>query len=399
MNTKIALAALLAASAGLAQAETDLSLARSYELANASSGYDSLLSSSNASNVKVKAQVQARYQYNMVDDSANAIGDNDTTMGFSLRRTKIEVSGDVTDNISAKVKFSFARNSGAAALEDAYAKWKINDDVTLKIGQFKQALIREENLSSSKQLASERSAVNETFNQDFSQGIEAHFGGDSWRGAIGFTDGFNSDNTAFNSGTEADFALNARFEFLFGDAEWSQFDQFTSWRGSNSGGMVGAAIAYQSMGSTNPALANDATMTTGTIDFSWVADGWNFYAAGIWRNTDAGGAAVDTDDFGILAQGGLFVTDQDELFARWDAVYSDSNNGGGMTEDFNALTFGWNHYFSPESHAAKFTLDLNYYLDAPNSSVVATSGSGGHNLLADPDDGQIGITAQMQFLF
>ena len=397
MNTKLTvLAAAVAASAGLAQAGSDLSLTRSHALVNDASGYDSLLSNYNASNVKVKAQIQARYQYNKRDDAA--LGDNDTTMGFSLRRTKVEVSGDVTDNISGKIKFAFSRSTGAAALEDAYGKWKVNDDLTLKIGQFKQALIREENLSSSKQLSAERSAVNETFNQDFSQGIEAHFGGDSWRGAVGFTDGFNSDNTAFNSSAEADYALNARFEMLFGDAEWSQFDQFTSWRGSNAGGMVGAAIAYQSMGSTNPALANDATMTTGTIDFSYVADGWNFYVAGIWRNMDAGGAALDTDDFGVVAQGGIFVSDQDELFGRWDAIFPDTNNAP-ADEDFNAVTFGWNHYFTPESHAAKFTLEASYYLDATSTSIVSTSGSGGHNLLTSTEDGQLGITAQMQFLF
>jgi hypothetical protein len=403
MNTKLTvIAAAVAASAGLAHAGSDLSLTRSHAHVNDASGYDSLLANTNASNVKVKAQIQARYQYNKRDDAA--LGDNDTTMGFSLRRTKVEVSGDVTDNISAKVKFAFSRSTGAAALEDAYGKWKLNDDVTLKIGQFKQQLIREETVSSSKQLAAERSAVNETFNQGFSQGIEAHFGGDSWRGAIGFTDGIGNAavtgtaNTAFNASNEADYALNARFEFLFGDAEWKQFDQFTSWRGSNSGGMVGAAIAYQSMGSTNPSLANDATTTTGTIDFSYVGDGWNFYAAGIWSNMDAGGAAVDMDDLGVVAQAGIFLSDQDEVFGRWDGVFPDSNNAP-ADEDFNSITAGWNHYFTPESHAAKFTLEVNYYLDATSTSIVATSGSGGHNLLSSTEDGQIGITAQMQFLF
>ena len=55
----------------------------------------------------------------------------------------------------------------------------------------------------------------------------------------------------------------------------------------------------------------------------------------------------------------------------------------------------------PESHAAKFTLDLNYYLDAsdPASTIVSTSASGGHNLLSSTEDGQFGITAQFQFLF
>jgi hypothetical protein len=400
MNTKFALAAVLAASAGLAQAETDLSLARSYELNNAASEYSSLLNNSNAANLKVSAQVQARYQANFRDDASTTLAnpDDDTTIGFSIRRAKITVAGDVTDNISAQIRFAFDRNGGAAVLENAYADWAINDDLTLRMGQFKQQLIREENVSSSRQLASERSTVNETINQGYSQGIEAHFGGDSWRGAVGFSDGLNSANTPFSSTAEADYALNARFEFLLGgDAEWSQFKQFTSWRGSNAGGMLGAAIAWQSMGDTNPsAPAGSSDMTTATVDFSWVADGWNAYVAGIWQSMSPA-TGVDTDVYGIVAQGGFFVTDQDELFGRYDLFMPDDSNAP-ADEDFNAITVGWNHYFVPESHAAKFTLDLAYYLDATTTST-GVSTSDGHNLLPDSEDGQLALTAQFQFLF
>ena len=392
---KAALATVLISSAGALAGTDSLKLDRSYELMSVSNEYGTLLNESTFSDIKVGVQIQARYQYNKRDDSA--LGDDDTTMGFSMRRVKVGIEGKITDNMKGKVKFAFSRSSGAAALEDAYVKWTINDDVTLKIGQFKQGLIREENISSSKQLASDRSAVNETFNQDFSQGIEAHFGGDAWRGLVGFTDGFGTDNTAFNSAAEADYALNARVEFLFGEAEWSQFKQFTSFRGSNQGSMLGAGIAMQSMGNTNPTPV-ETEMTTGTIDYSFVSDGWNFYLAGVWQNTDpAAGAA--TDDYGLIAQGGMFVSDQDELFARWDVVMADESNAP-ADNDFNSLTFGWNHYMIPESHAAKFTLDVNYYLEATSdNAIVSTSASGGHNLQASTEDGQVGITAQMQLLF
>jgi hypothetical protein len=319
-------------------------------------------------------------------------------MGFSVRRAKVAVSGDVTDNIKGNISMAFNRNSGAAALEDAYADWAINDDLTLRMGQFKAQLIREENVSSKRQLASERSVVNETLNMDRSQGIEAHFGGDSWRGAVGFTDGVNSDNTAFNSAAEADYAFNARFEFLLGgDAEWSQFKQFTSWRGSTAGGMMGAAVGYQSIGDTNPSNpAGSSEATTVTVDYSWVADGWNAYVAGIWANgSPATGADIDV--YGIVAQGGFFVTDQDELFARWDVFMTD-DAAAPADEDFHTITVGWNHYLVPESHAAKFTLDMNYYLDATTLSTGVVT-SDGHNLLADSEDGQIALTAQFQFLF
>jgi phosphate-selective porin OprO and OprP len=392
-----ALAALLVASAGAAaNAETDLTLARSYELASTTSQYDSLLSESNLADIKVSVHVQARYQFNSRDDGGTTLAssDDDITTGFVLRRTKVGISGNVTDNIKAKIKFAFDRDDGTASLENAYAQWKINDDISLRVGQFKQALLREENLSSSRQLATERSAMNETFNQDFSQGIEAHFGGDSWRGKVGFTDGFGTDSTAFSSSSEADYAFNGRFEFLLGDAEWDQFKQFTSFRGATSGSMLGFAAAYQSAGDTNPSASMTTEMTTATVDYSHVNDGWNFYAAGVYRNMDAPG--LDADDYGIVVQGGVFLSDQDELFARWDAVYSDDANAP-ADEDFNSITVGWNHYLVPESHAAKFTLDVKYYLDETTTSIVKTSD--GHNLLADSEDGQFAITAQMQIMF
>lgn len=394
-SMKAAMASLLIVAAGAA-AETDLTLARSYDLANASSEYANLLNESNLAELKFGVQVQARYQFNSRDDASSTLAspDDDTTTGFVIRRAKFGVEGNVTDNIKGKLKFAFNRNSGAAALEDAYANWKINDDISLKVGQFKAAVLREENMSSSKQLASDRSAVNETFNQDFTQGVEMTFGGDQWRAMIGVNDGFGTDNTAFNSGSEADFGISARAEILIGDASWSQFKQFTSFRGSNAGGMIGAAIHFESAGDTNPSTTPTTDMTVGTVDFSWVDDGWNFFAAGVWNSMDTG--TTSFDDMGFIAQGGIFLDDQNEIFARWDAVLPDDNRGA-TGDDFNSVTVGWNHYLIPESHAAKFTVDIAYYIDATTTSIVSTSD--GHNLLPDSEDGQFGLTAQMQILF
>jgi len=130
-----------------------------------------------------------------------------------------------------------------------------------------------------------------------------------------------------------------------------------------------------------------------TADFSFVGDGWNAYAAGIWRNMDVS-AVTSTDDFGVILQGGVFITDVDEIFGRYDGFFPDDFAGA---TDFNSVTFGWNHYFSPESHAAKLTVDCTYHFDAVTGSGIKTSD--GHNLLADTNDGQIGIIAQVQLVF
>ena len=62
-TTQAALAALLISSAG-ALAETDLKLARSYDLGNTSADYTELMNESNLAELKVSVHLQARYQYN-----------------------------------------------------------------------------------------------------------------------------------------------------------------------------------------------------------------------------------------------------------------------------------------------------------------------------------------------
>ncbi|MEM9372664.1 MAG: porin, partial [Planctomycetota bacterium] len=386
-----AAAATVFAAAGAAQAADD---SLSYALSSADAEALSL-SLNKGSDLEIGIQTQFRYMVNSRDDSSGSLGDSDTTIGFNMRRAKVELKGPVTDSIKGKLKISFDRDGGSAKVEDVYVDWKVSDDVTIRIGQFKLPALREESVSSKRQLAVERSATNETFNQDRSQGIQASFGGDDWRGKVAFSDGFGSKNTPFNSSSEADYAFTGRFEYKLGDATWKQFDQFTSFRGAAAGALIGAAVHWQTMGETNPATTPETDMFLFTADVSYVADGWNLFGAFIFSNTD-GGPGADFDDNGAVVQGGIFVTEQTELYARWDAVFSDSARG--MTgDDFNSISFGVNHYLVPESHAAKLTLGAGFTLDPTTTSIVSTSD--GHNLLADSDDGQFSLIAQAQFLF
>ncbi|MBO6512901.1 MAG: hypothetical protein JJ974_02900 [Phycisphaerales bacterium] len=350
--------------------------------------------------IKTSVQIQFRYNYNQRGSESTTFAgmpDNDVTVGFTSRRTKFGVEAKVTDDITGKVKFAFSQSSGAAGLEDSYLKWKLSDTVSIKAGQYKIALLREENISSTRQLATDRSSVNELYNQDFNQAIELIITEDDWRFIGSVNDGFRSRNTYFTSGTEADIAFTARGELKFGEAGWSKYKQFTSFRGAEGGFMLGGAVHHQVMGNTNPSTTPDTSMTTGTIDASVLGDGWNLYAAGVWRNTDTG--TMTLTDAGYIVQGGLFVSDQNELFGRWDLITPSDENpvvvGTSGSEDFNVFTFGWNHYVIPESHAAKFTLEAQVYPDATTESIVSIRG----NILPDSTGDQFAITAQFQVLF
>ncbi len=380
---------------GPAFGSTDVELLRSYSLSQAAAAYETINAA--PSDLKVAMQIQTRYQLNVRDDMGTTLAsvDDDLTMGFVVRRAKVAITGKVAENMKAKLQLGFNRKTGAGALEDAVLTWAVNDDLRIRVGQFKTGVLREEMVSSKRQLAAERSAANETFNQDYTQGIEFGFGGDQWRAVVSFNEGFAPRNSAFNSVSESDFAASGRVEFLIGDAGFGQFKQFTSFRGADAGGMVGVAFHHEIKGDTNPAFTPTTDMTTVTGDFSWVGDGWNAFVSGVWRSMDTG--AVTLDDYGVVVQGGVFVSDADEVFARWSSVMPDSDNGPGSDADYADVTVGWNHYMIPESHAAKFTLAVTYSLDAPDASIVKVSE--GHNLLSDSEDGQIGAIAQFQILF
>jgi hypothetical protein len=349
--------------------------------------------------LKASIHLQMRYNFNKrgSDSTTLAAPDDDITIGFTNRRTKLGLSGDVTETISAKVKFGFSQSTGSGALESAELKWKASDSWTLRVGQFKPGLLREENISSSKQLTVDRSAMNETYNQDFTQGIEIAKTEDDWRLSLSFNDGFGSDNTYALSPSESDYGLTARGELKFGHASWSELSQFTSWRGANGGFMIGAGIHYQSMGNTAPSTMPSTDLQTITVDASLIGDGWNIFGAGVWRSMDSG--PTTRTDAGFVFQGGVFVSDLDEFFARWDMIMPSSSApvvvGTSGNKEFQAFTVGWNHYIIPESHAAKFTLELQHYPDPTTESIVKIKG----NLLPDSTGDQFAVTAQFQLLF
>ncbi len=356
-------------------------------------------SNDKAFRLNMGGQIQFRYNATFRDDQPTngAGGDNDdVTVGFNTRRTKIEWAGHIHEKWNFKIVGAFSRSSGSFILEDAILSYKFDNDVTITWGQFKLPILREESISSKVQLAADRSIANEVFNQDRSQIVQLGWQGERVRLLGAFSDGINAVNSAFNSAAEADLALTARAEFRLGEAGWKKHDDFTSFRGDERGALLGAALHWQSAGDTNPSTASGTDTLLYTIDAGYEGGGWNLYAAFIGRSRDASGAS-DFDDFGAVAQGGVFISEHTELFARWDAVFPDSDHAADA--EFHTLAFGFNHYFIPESHALKFTADVQWFLDDQASSSSLVSANEGVGLLADTNDDQLTLRLQMQLLF
>ncbi len=330
---------------------------------------------------------QFRYIQNFRDDQP---GENDFTHGFQLRRTRLVFSGNVWDkHLTYQVQGDFSRSSGAFTLVDAYAKYQWDNGFSIKFGQFKLPLLREELVGDQTQLTVERSVTNSVYNQNRSQAVEAGYQDKQFRAMFDLSDGINTLNTDFNAPTEADIAATLRGEWLFAGEDFKRFDDHTSWQDSPFTGMLGAAVHYQSGGETG--FTNDIDLAEATIDCSLEGDGWNAFAAAIWRNIDAGGA--QTDDFGVVIQGGIFVSNQVELFGRYDALFPD------IGDEFNTLTAGVNYYISPRSHAVKFTGDITYYIDDTSGTPLLPGNNTGVGLLPETDGGEVALRLQMLIMF
>jgi len=325
-------------------------------------------------------QVQFRYAFSSRDDASV-----DTSRGgFEIRRAKLKFKGHAIDpTIKFTVVGAFSRSSGDFGLEDAKITKKLNDGWSVSFGQFKGPFMREELVSSSKQLTVDRSLVNEEFNQDRLQGVEIAYQSDQFAFKGAFSDGFNSDNTAaLNEDTE--FALTGRAEFL-GSGNWKQFSDFTSWRDDEFGFLLGVAGHYE-VDEYGTATANEETFTW-TADASLEFGGANLFAAVVGRHRDL----ADTDQYGVVVQGGYFLTDDLEAFGRYE--HGDFDTTG--VDDLSVITAGVNKYWN--KHNLKWTTDIGYALDPVHDEWDSSGVAWLEN--ADGNDGQFVVRSQVQLLF
>lgn len=361
--------------------------------------------------LNVGGQIQFRYIASFRDDNAN---DDSFESGFQTRRTKLDFSGNIVNkDWEYRVLAAFDRASGDAVLEEAWVNYTFGDGWSARWGQFKLPLLREELVSSSKQLAVERSLANEAFTQDRSQGIQLQYRTDDWRVIGAFSDGLDSENTDFNNNSlstpagansffvrgEADYALTGRVEYKF-QGDWKWFEDFTSPQGQDFAALLGAAVHYQMGPNSNAPTDIDRETLQYTIDLSLEGDGWNLFGAFIGRNDDTRGpVGTDPDaldDFGAVIQGGWRFAANTELFARWDAIFGDSDRPQFTNDDnFNFFTVGLNQYYA--GHAAKATVDCVLSFDDTsaliNTGLLPNTATG----VLGQNDSDVEVTLRLQF--
>jgi len=339
--------------------------------------------------MNINGQIQARYIWNNIDNRAD-----ESLSGIQMRRVKLGVKGSVGDGWGYSLKIETNRSGGNNSMEEAFITYDFNDEWSMLVGVDKLPFARQELISSSKQVAVDRTLVTEFFTLNRSDMVMFEYEKDALMARFALSDGGNASWTEYNADASNDFALTARVDYMvMGDSFKAAGDEFGGVE--NDALYVGGAAHYQVADKS----ANPESGLAWTLDALYKTGGLGLTAAIFGNHTDSS-TASDTDQFGVYVQGDYKLTKTWDVFARWEHINDDTAG----TEDLQAITFGVNNHITKN---AKFTGDVVYIYAGDNpvaagnfinggelSSGLGLTGTG----FSDAED-QIALRLQLQLLF
>jgi hypothetical protein len=226
-----------------------------------------------------------------------------------------------------------------------------------------------------------------------SHGVQLGYELDDLRGKVMVSDGEGSPagprgNDAPWYARDTEWAITARSGIKLA-GNWKQFTDQQSWPDEELGILLGGAIHVES--------GEYGTDDFETDVFKWTADctfefgGANLFAAVYGSHDDSNDPAVDDRDmYAFQVQGGVFLTDDLDVYARYEWGDDDSD-----ADDLSVLTVGFNRYWY--RHNVKFTADVGYAFngvgDTWQKSLL------GWRADTPGEDGQIVLRTQLQLLY
>ncbi len=380
--------------------------------------------------LQLQGQMQFRYVYSYHDTDPPpfpaeiAPQQQRHARGFENTRTRLTFRGHVFDrDLTYLVRGAFQRSrtdnpqGGGFALLDAWMRYHFNEEWSVRAGQFKLPFSREQLVYSGHQLAVERSLVDSNLNIGRSQGVELTYADDIHRVSVAYSDG-GTDNLGFfgtvaqgtglgdtvpgqpPSNTAAlvrgvEYAFTARYELLAA-GNWRQFEDFTSPMGEDFALMFGIAGHYQrdqTMRQPVPTRRNTRWLGY-TVDASAEFGGANLFAAFTHHYID--NPADNVNVFGVVAQGGVYLTSKWEAFARYEWGHWSLNAAD--FQDLHIATIGTNYYL--DGHDAKWTTDVGLGMTQVDTSwSTATGGAPGWRTDPAGSKPQVVFRTQFQLLF
>ena len=371
----------------LSDADSRASLLQGGMTAGYDTGNPGFMISDSAGNwlLRTNFLMQQRFIWNHNEDDAS---DGDR-WGFENTRSKFILSGHVVNpDWYYLVDINVGSGSGRQGTLNAYLGHNYGDGWRIQMGSMKAPLLREELVEAQYQLAVERSVTNYLFTAGYADGLMVNYRGDAFQVFGMLSDGANTGQTIWST-VDTEYAFTARGEFKVA-GNWEQFRDFTSNAGDDgeTGVLVGGAIHYQKGESGTAAPEPEIFLLT--LDGSAEFAGLNLFGAFVYSDVDSGIAgATDASPWGLIFQGGFYLTDNWEIFGRYELTDFDASG----VDDLSAITLGVNYYFA--GHNAKWTTDLGFGLDPVPTAANIT----GWQSDAADEDGQIVLRTQWQILF
>jgi hypothetical protein len=381
--------------------------------------------------LEVGALIQVRWVMNDAkgyQPAPNVNTKQNTEYGFENSRTQLNFSGNVVDpSWTYRVRLDMGAYNGGgdaggfAELDFAYVQKTMDNGFSFRLGQFRAPWMREMLVEDGHQLAVDRSVLAAYFGQGFSQGLGLGYAQENWKvdayygnGIYTGVTGGPADGNGSWSENGTNWSVAGRFEYLI-KGNWDQFADESSFRGEDFGVMVGVAGVAQRYDNQITATAPASALSSGDKTYGITADvtmdfgGANMSAAFVWARQDPSAANTDSvSPYGFNIQGGYFVTDDIEVFGRYDYVDYKTTTVAAFedTSKYSGVTLGANWYLA--GHNAKLTVDWSMNLKSFGDNQNLTSygwrqdgfseagGAGGTGSL---ENNQWALRAQMQLMF
>jgi hypothetical protein len=321
---------------------------------------------------------------------------HETAFGFETTRAALNFSGELAGVAYYNARLDWSPyNNGAVAtgtaqtggglsnspLQWAYGGWHMNDNWSMQMGRQKMNVMRGFMVNAEDQQAIERSSYNYYWaSSQITNGVMVKGAWDSFRMNGMFSNG--ATNQGANVGTnpwslnDNGWAITGRGEWLL-EGDWAQFDHIGSSKGGTDGMLLGVGGGYL-RGATinNPVAAGTSEPSNWLVsgDLSYQSDGWNAYGSVSYQRTndDQVAGADDTNSIGFEVGAGMYMSDNDELYARWQWI-NPGFGSGPVSSTLNMATIGWNHYLAGPN--TKLSVDWSWNFSDP--SAVNNAGAGG----------------------
>ncbi len=315
------------------------------------------LSAQNATGPKVGGYIQTRWENSSDIQVVDPVSTTDHDLsGFRFSNIRVEVSGDAGSDYSYKVSFDLA--SGAAALKDAYAKFKIGDQVTGKIGNFKTNFLRSSTVGDNKTVLLDRTILGSGPDWNARDiGLELGFGYDT----INLT--VSAQNGTDLQGKEMKIGAKASINLMGGGV-----GKVEGAYGAGDEVALTAGVAYLKDSNLDNAteLGFEAELTSGPFSLAAEAvklDKNNFIAIDVDRDGTADVAANDHTPWDVT--GSYLFNDMWEGVVRYESLED--------TDNSKLLTVGVNYFVS--GHDIKWTAEYQKF-----STDAALSGGGSNDV-------------------